>query len=105
MLVRRVSGQCALIGFLSVGASSVGVVGQATPAGPRSPERGLAMFAAGSYVKVREGVSASENLEGVLCRVSGVHDDQRDIRRVDAATGALTGIEVRFSVAELVAAR
>ncbi|MCV7283734.1 hypothetical protein H7J87_00090 [Mycolicibacterium wolinskyi] len=62
------------------------------------------MFAAGSYVMVREGVSVAEGLEGVLCRVCGVHDDLRDIRRVDAATGAVIGIEVRFSVSELVSA-
>lgn len=62
------------------------------------------MFAAGSYVMVREGVSAAEGLEGVLCRVCGVHDGFRDIRRVDPATGAVIGIEVRFLVSELVSA-
>lgn len=59
------------------------------------------MFAVGSYVKVRAGVSATENLEGAVCRVSGAQGELRDVRRVDTATGALVGIEVRFLASEL----
>lgn len=61
------------------------------------------MFANGSFVTVRGGVSASEGLEGVLCRVVGAQGELRDVRRVEPGSGALTGISVRFRVSELVA--
>ncbi|MGJ6127201.1 hypothetical protein QN239_31960 [Mycolicibacterium sp. Y3] len=59
------------------------------------------MFGVGSYVKVREGVSGAEGLEGSLCQVVGVQGALRDIRRVDASTEALSGISVRFVASEL----
>lgn len=60
------------------------------------------MFASGSFVTVRCGVLASEGLAGALCRVVGAQGELRDVRRVDPASGALTGISVRFRVSELV---
>jgi len=48
-------------------------------------------------------VEVSEGLAGALCKVVGVQGNLRDVRRVDAATGSLTGISVRFLVSELVA--
>lgn len=61
------------------------------------------MFAVGSYVKIREGVSGAEglDLEGQVCQVVGVQGALRDIRRVDPSTGSLTGISVRFLESEL----
>lgn len=61
------------------------------------------MFDVGSYVKVREGVSGADGLglEDSLCQVVGVQGALRDIRRVDASTGALSGISVRFVASEL----
>lgn len=61
------------------------------------------MVAVGSFVKVRDGVPCTEGLGGVVCKVVGAHGDLRDIRRVDVATGELTGISVRFVSSELVA--
>lgn len=61
------------------------------------------MLAIDSFVTIRQGVKVSEGLAGALCKVVGVQGDLRDVRRVDPATGALTGISVRFVVSELVA--
>ncbi|MEE3755376.1 hypothetical protein [Mycobacterium intracellulare] len=77
------------------------VQGKPFAAGPQFTG-GLAMIAIGSFVKVRDGVTASEGLGGALCRVVGAQGDLRDIRRVDVATGELKGISVRFVSSELV---
>lgn len=59
----------------------------------------------GAYVEVRAGVTATEGLEDVLCRVVRVQGGLRDVRQVSQSTGQLEGIEVRFLAVELCPAR
>lgn len=63
------------------------------------------MFAVGENVKIRDGVTVTEGLDGTVCRVVGVQGDLRDVRRIDPGTGNLVGIEVRFLAKELESAR
>ena len=55
----------------------------------------------GAYVVLARGVTVTEGLEDVLCRVVRVEGELRDIRRVGQSSGELEGIEVRFLASEL----
>lgn len=62
------------------------------------------VFPTGADVELVED-QRSGRLDGPLYRVVGVQGVLRDVRQVDAATGALEGIEVRYAVDELGPAR
>ncbi|MEE3755382.1 hypothetical protein [Mycobacterium intracellulare] len=60
-----------------------------------------ARLEAGAYVLLAAGVTVTEGLEDVLCRVVRVEGELRDIRRVSQVSGEPEGLEARFLAAEL----
>ena len=69
-----------------------------------SPLRQWPPSSGGADVELVED-QRSGRLDGPLYRVVGVQGVLRDVRQVDAATGALEGIEVRYVADELRPAR
>jgi hypothetical protein len=67
-------------------------------------EADAAAFPIGADVETVEDLRSGHQ-DGPLYRVVGVQGVLRDVRRIDGATGALDGIEVRFLAAELRPAR